>query len=38
LPERFEVANEPGVLCGVLIRVEKSSGRALQIERIREEA
>ena len=38
LPERFEVANESGVLCGVVVRVEKTSGRALQIERIREEA
>lgn len=34
LPQRFEVANEPGVICGVVIRVERDSGRATSIERI----
>ncbi|MEA2553037.1 MAG: 2,3-cyclic-nucleotide 2-phosphodiesterase [Fimbriimonadaceae bacterium] len=35
LPHRFEVANEPGVISGVVIDVEKSSGRAVAIRRIR---
>ena len=35
LPQRFEVANEPGVICGVVICVERESGRALSIQRIR---
>lgn len=35
LPQRFEVANEPGVICGVVIDVEKSTGRAERIQRIR---
>lgn len=35
LPQRFEVANEPGVICGVAISVERSTGRAVAIERIR---
>jgi 2',3'-cyclic-nucleotide 2'-phosphodiesterase len=35
LPIRFEVANEPGVICGVVISVERDSGRAVSIERIR---
>lgn len=35
MPERFEVANTPGVISGVVIGVEKESGRALSIERIR---
>jgi 2',3'-cyclic-nucleotide 2'-phosphodiesterase len=35
LPQRFEVANEPGVICGVAISVEKDTGRAVGIERIR---
>ena len=34
LPEKFEVANEPGVISGVVICVEKVSGRAKSIERI----
>jgi 2',3'-cyclic-nucleotide 2'-phosphodiesterase len=34
LPEKFEVANEPGVISGVLISVEKESGCAKSIERI----
>ncbi len=35
LPQRFEVANEPGVICGVVVSVERESGRAVGIERIR---
>ena len=35
LPQKFEVANEPGVICGVAISVERESGRAIGIERIR---
>jgi metallophosphoesterase (TIGR00282 family) len=35
LPQRFEVANEPGVICGVVISVQRDNGRALGIERIR---
>ncbi len=35
LPQRFEVANEPGVICGVVISVERETGRATGIERIR---
>jgi 2',3'-cyclic-nucleotide 2'-phosphodiesterase len=35
LPQRFEVANEPGVICGVVISVERDTGRALDIQRIR---
>lgn len=34
LPEKFEVANEPGTVHGVVISVEKSSGIAKSIERI----
>lgn len=35
LPEKFEVANEPGVISGVKICVEKDTGRAKSIERFR---
>ncbi len=35
LPHRFEVANEPGVICGVVIGVEKETGKAVNIERFR---
>lgn len=35
LPERFEVANEPGVICGVVVSVERETGRAISIQRIR---
>lgn len=35
LPARFEVANEPGVISGVVIDVERDTGRARWIERIR---
>jgi 2',3'-cyclic-nucleotide 2'-phosphodiesterase len=35
LPLRFEVANEPGVICGVVVSVERETGRATDIRRIR---
>lgn len=35
LPQRFEVANEPGVISGVLIGVEKDTGRATSISRLK---
>lgn len=35
MPARFEVADGPGVISGVVIDVETSSGRALDIERVR---
>lgn len=35
LPTRFEVANEPGVIFGVIVGVETQTGRARSIERIR---
>jgi len=35
MPQRFEVANEPGVICGVVISVERNTGHAVAIERIR---
>ncbi len=35
LPMRFEVQNTPGVICAVAIHVERESGRATSIERIR---
>lgn len=35
LPQRFQVANEPGVISGVVIGVERETGRATSIERIR---
>ena len=35
LNEKFEVANEPGVISGVKICVEKDTGRAKSIERFR---
>ncbi len=35
LPYRFEVANEPGVICGVVIRVERLTGYATSISRVR---
>ena len=35
LPQRFEVANEPGVICGVVIDVDRDTGRASAIRRIR---
>jgi metallophosphoesterase (TIGR00282 family) len=35
LPQKFQVAEEQGVICGVAIDVERSTGVALSIERIR---
>lgn len=35
MPTRFEVADEPGVICGVVIGVSKDTGRANAIQRIR---
>lgn len=35
LPERFEVADNPGVICGVVICVERDTGCAIEIRRIR---
>lgn len=35
LPVRFEVANEPGVISGVVIDVVRSTGRAHAIQRVR---
>jgi metallophosphoesterase (TIGR00282 family) len=35
LPQRFEVANEPGVISGVVIGVERETGRARSISRVR---
>lgn len=35
LPQRFEVADEPGVISGVVIDVLKETGRATAIQRIR---
>ena len=35
LPHRFEVANEPAIISGVVIYVQRNTGRAVSIERIR---
>lgn len=35
MPEKFEVSDEPSVICGVVISVESDTGRAVSIERIR---
>jgi hypothetical protein len=35
LPAKFDVANEPGVICGVVLDVEYNTGRAVAIERLR---
>jgi len=35
LPMRFEVQNTPGVICGVVVNVERETGRATSIERVR---
>lgn len=35
LPQRFEVANEPGVISGVVIGVERDTGRATSISRLK---
>ena len=34
MPTRFEVADEPGVISGVVIDVERDTGRATSIERV----
>jgi len=38
LPDRFQVAEEEGVICGVVVDVQKDTGRAQAISRIRFEA
>lgn len=35
LPQRFEVADKPGVISGVVLDVERVTGRARSIERVR---
>ena len=35
MQQRFEVANEPGVISGVVIEVERDTGRSTHIERVR---
>jgi 2',3'-cyclic-nucleotide 2'-phosphodiesterase len=35
LPARFEVADGPAAACGVSVRIDIATGRALSIERIR---
>jgi metallophosphoesterase (TIGR00282 family) len=35
LPQKFQVAEEEGVICGVALNVERDSGLAVDIERIR---
>jgi hypothetical protein len=35
LPQKFQVAEEEGVICGVVVDVERDTGRAIRIERIR---
>jgi len=35
MSQRFEVANEPGVICGVAIDVQEDTGKAVGIQRIR---
>ncbi len=35
LPARFEVANEPGVICGVVVDVLYETGRAVSVTRLR---
>jgi metallophosphoesterase (TIGR00282 family) len=35
LPQKFQVAEEEGVICGVVVDVERDTGRATRIERIR---
>jgi metallophosphoesterase (TIGR00282 family) len=34
LPTRFEVADGPALLCGVLLNIEASTGKAISIERV----
>ena len=35
MQQKFEVANQPGVICGAVIDVQRNSGRAVHIERVR---
>lgn len=35
MPTKFEVAGGPAVICGVVVSVERSTGRATDIERVR---
>lgn len=35
LPQRFEVADEPGVISGVVMSVQRKTGRATSIQRVR---
>ncbi len=37
LPERFEVASGSGVICGVIVDVERDTGHAVDIQRVRRE-
>jgi calcineurin-like phosphoesterase len=34
LPERFEVAGGPGVICGVVIDIEEREGNATHAQRV----
>jgi 2',3'-cyclic-nucleotide 2'-phosphodiesterase len=36
LPIRFEVADGPVLLCGVLIKAEEGTGKAVSIQRVQE--
>ncbi len=38
MPRRFDVADGPTALCGALVQVDPTSGRALSIRRVRREA
>lgn len=37
MPVRFEVAKKDSVLCGVLFTIDETTGRAVAVERVREE-
>jgi calcineurin-like phosphoesterase len=36
MPVRYEIAKKDPVLCGVVVSVDESTGRAQQIERVME--
>ena len=36
MPVRYEIAKKDPVLCGVVVSIDESTGRALQIERVME--
>jgi calcineurin-like phosphoesterase len=38
LPVRFEIANHPPLLCGLLAEVDTGTGKALSVTRIQERA